>query len=258
MNAPEIAPVTEAVILMAGIGSRLGASVAKPLVEIGGEPLICSTFDTLQRVGVRRVHIVIGAHNEGLGAMIRSLAPAGLSVHTLVNPEWQKQNGVSVLCAHGQVTAPFFLTMGDHLFGPSVFEILLAQSDRARVNLAVDHKIASIFDLDDAMKVVTEAGEVVAIAKDLASYDAIDTGAFLCSAAIFDALRAAQCEGDCSLADGIRLLARDRQVRAVDIGDAWWQDVDTPEMLAQAGAVSARFLRERGRGLAEEGVAREG
>ncbi len=43
-------------------------------------------------------------------------------------------------------------------------------------------------------------------------------------------------DGDCSLADGVRLMASDGKVRAIDIGEAWWQDVDTPEMHAHAEA----------------------
>ena len=37
-----------------------------------------------------------------------------------------------------------------------------------------------------------------------------------------------------ALADGVRLMAEEERRLAVDIGEAWWQDVDTPEMLAQA------------------------
>ncbi len=248
------ATITDAVILMAGIGSRLGGELPKPLVEIAGQPLIRFTLETLRRAGVTQVHLVVGSHSGSLAESVSALAPSGLRVDAIVNHEWQKQNGVSVLCAEGKVRTPFFLTMGDHLFEPALFDALVAGADRAQVNLAVDRKIASIFDLDDAMKVQIGGERIHAIAKNLPEYNAIDTGAFLCSADIFRALRAAQRGGDCSLADGIRLLAQEGKVRAVDIGDAWWQDVDTPEMLGEAQRVSARFLRESGRGLAQESV----
>ena len=91
----------------------------------------------------------------------------------------------------------------------------------------------------------------------LQEYDAIDTGAFLCSRIIFEYLRRAQQDGDCSLSDGMRLLAADGKASAIDIGDAWWQDVDTPEMLARAEEESARLLRDSGSRLAQESVARE-
>jgi choline kinase len=246
-------PVRDAVILMAGAGSRLGGSVAKPLVQVGGRPLISYTFEALSRAGVRDVHLVLGANSDRLAAAVREVS-GSLSCHEIKNPEWQKQNGVSVLCAAGKVSAPFFLLMGDHLFDFAVLDALLAQSDPAHVNLAIDRKIETIFDIDDAMKVQTEADRVVAIAKDLAQYNAIDTGAFLCSIEIFDYLKRSQRDGDCSLADGIRLMAGERKVRAVDIGDAWWQDVDTPAMLQRAEKESARLLRESGRGLAQESV----
>ena len=84
------------------------------------------------------------------------------------------------------------------------------------------------------MKVQTRDGRVTAIGKNLAIYDAIDTGAFLCPPEIFRYLKAAQSGGDCSLADGVGLMAADGKVCAIDIGAAWWQDVDTPAMRARA------------------------
>ena len=77
---------------------------------------------------------------------------------------------------------------------------------------------------------------MIGIGKNLATYDAIDTGLFICPEPLFDALRRAQRKGDCSLADGVRLMAAEGNVIAVDIGEAWWQDVDTPEMRAHAEA----------------------
>ncbi|HEX8680147.1 MAG TPA: NTP transferase domain-containing protein [Chthoniobacterales bacterium] len=230
--------VTDAVILMAGVGSRLGATggaLAKPLVQIAGRPLISYTFETLERAGISTVHAVMGANSERLRHEIEQLLPASMQLQTIINSEWRKQNGVSVLAAAGKVRAPFFLLMGDHLFESAILDALLAEGDPGQVNLAIDRKISSIFDIDDAMKVKTDGAEcILTLAKDLTDYDAVDTGVFLCTDALFDYLRRAQRDGDCSLADGVRLMAADAKVRAIDIGASWWQDVDTPEMLAHA------------------------
>jgi len=87
------------------------------------------------------------------------------------------------------------------------------------------------------MKIKTNGNRVVSIGKDLEHYDAIDTGLFVCPTEIFDYLELAKRDGDCSLADGVRAMAVDGKVRAIDIGDAWWQDIDTPEMVAAAEKV---------------------
>ena len=254
-------PVTDAVILMAGVGSRLGAAggaLAKPLVQIAGRPLLCYTLDALARAGIQRVHAVMGANSDSLTAEIAPLFPPGIELNVVINPDWRKQNGVSVLAAAGHVKAPFILVMGDHLFDFAVLEALLATAEMEGVHLAVDRKVESIFDLDDATKVRTERDLLVDIGKQLENYDAIDTGAFLCGEEIFTYLDAAAAtrNGDCSLSDGVRLMAAEQKVRAVDIGDAWWQDVDTPEMLQRAEEESARLLLEGGRGRrsAEESV----
>ena len=119
--------------------------------------------------------------------------------------------------------------------------ISFRQANPEVLNLAVDRKINSIFDLDDAMKVQTGQGHVTAIGKTLTSYDAIDTGIFVCPLEIFRYLAGARQDGDCSLADGVRLMAADNKVRAIDIGDAWWQDVDDSGMLEQAREAAARL-----------------
>jgi 1L-myo-inositol 1-phosphate cytidylyltransferase len=67
--------------------------------------------------------------------------------------------------------------------------------------------------------------------------DAKDTGLLVCPVEIFDDLertKSGRRRNDCSLADGVRIMAADDKVRAIDIGTAWWQDVDTPQMLRHA------------------------
>jgi len=240
------ASMTEAVILMAGSGSRLradGKLLPKPLVQIGGRPLISYTLDALQAVGVTTLHVVVGFESDALLSGLASLVPVQMRLHPIPNADWHKQNGVSLLCAAPHVARPFLLLMGDHLFERRLLVDFIRDVERGLVNLAIDRKINSIFDLDDAMKVQTRAGLVVAIGKTLSDYDAIDTGIFVCPVEIFRYLKRAQQDNDCSLADGVRLMATARKVRAVDIGDAWWQDVDDREMLGQAEELATRLAK---------------
>jgi 1L-myo-inositol 1-phosphate cytidylyltransferase len=232
--------ISEAVMLMAGEGSRLRGSdntFLKPFVPLLGRPLICYALDALVRAGITTVHFVVGYESGRMMKQVRQLIPAGLSMSFIENRDWKKQNGISLLAAADRVSKPFVLTMSDHLFDATVVDRLLDFFEPDFLSVAVDRKLDSIFDLEDAMKVQTRGNRVVDIGKNLRHYDAIDTGLFVCPLQIFDYLERAKFESDgndCSLADGVRLMADDDRVRAIDIGKAWWQDVDTPEMLKYA------------------------
>jgi choline kinase len=237
--------VTEAMILTAGEGSRLRGgdeTFLKPLVRLFGRPLICYTIDALIHAGIKKATFIVGYQSDRLVAAVEQLIPRRLEACFIENPDWQKQNGVSVLAAANHMAEPFLLTMSDHLFDNSIVDLLLCNAVLDELNLAIDRKLDSIFDVDDAMKVQTRGKRIFKIAKHLTDYDAIDTGLFVCPLEIFDHLERAKHDGDCSLADGVGSMATKSRARAIDIGDAWWQDVDTPEMLAQA----EKHLRARG------------
>ena len=90
--------------------------------------------------------------------------------------------------------------MADHLFEPATARRLLRQQLAPReVILAVDPKVDCIFDIDDATKVRRVGDRIVDIGKEIAYYDALDTGMFLCSPALFDDLESASKDGNCSL-----------------------------------------------------------
>ena len=238
--------ISEAVILMAGSGSRLRESdnsILKPLIPVHGRPLICYTMDALVRAGIKKLNIVVGYESERLSAEVRQLAVPGLALSFIHNPDWQKQNGVSVLAAAKSVDAHFLLTMSDHLFDQSIVDLLIREASTDRLNLAIDRKLDSIFDLDDAMKVQTRGDRITAIGKNLKTYDAIDTGLFVCPPEFFAYLERAKRNGDCSLADGVRSMAAEGKARVIDIGAAWWQDIDTPDMLEHVES-EMRALKE--------------
>src|SRR5207249_11347920 len=166
----------------------------KPVAPVLGRPLILYTLDALVCAGIQRVHLVVGYEMDRMIAQVEPLIPSGVTASFIENRDWRKQNGISVLAAAGNVDAPFLLTMGDHLFDNTIIDRLLNNCDPGLLNIAVDRKLDSIFDLDDAMKVQTRRNRVTGIGKNLLHYDAIDTGLFVCPLQLFDYLERSKSE----------------------------------------------------------------
>lgn len=233
-----------ALILAAGNGSRLAlvsGSVPKPLVGLHGRPLIEHILLGARDAGIERFVIVAGFRADVIRSWAASRHFHGTEIEVIENPDYKnKANGVSVLKARHAIDGPFLLLMADHIFEPETAGALLHQPlEPDGAILAVDRKLECIFDMDDATKVLRAGEYIIDIGKQLPRYDAVDTGMFLCSPAVFSALGSATVNGDCSLSDGMRLMAQDGKLRGFDIGDASWQDVDTPEALAHAELIFA-------------------
>jgi choline kinase len=100
--------------------------------------------------------------------------------------------------------------MSDHLFDNAIVDLLIDSSNLDMLNIAVDRKLDSIYDLEDAMKVQTCGDRITEIGKNLQHCDAIDTGSFICPLEIFDYLERAKSgsrRSDCSLAEAVQLMA---------------------------------------------------
>jgi choline kinase len=118
--------------------------------------------------------------------------------------------------------------------------------------LGVDYDIPRCFDLPDATKVRLDGDRIVGIGKDLATYDALDTGVFVVTPALVAALRHVDGPAGCSLSQGVQALAAAGCMRAVDVGTATWIDVDTPAAHREA----ERLIRAYGPRLAPASPAR--
>ena len=230
-----------ALILAAGNGTRIAARSGdgpKPLVSFNGKPLLQHVMSNAQKAGIERFVIVVGYRGETIKEWYEEHRMPGVQVTWIENPDFRKDNGISVLCAKDVIREKFLLMMADHIFEIGTARALLRQPlKKDEVILAVDRNVGGIFDLDDATKVRLEDNHIVEIGKLLRSYNALDTGMFLCSPALFRWLEKAAVTGNCSLSDGLRLMAAHRKFRGFDIGSAHWQDVDTPAALDYAQQV---------------------
>lgn len=235
-------PITTGLVLAAGFGSRLaGTSSAtdlKPLTPVAGTPLLFRTLDSLAHAGCERVVVVLGYEPGEIRDATEARYDGTLRVRYVLNEDFDRQNGLSVLAARPLVDGPFLLTMADHVMDEALMDAARRCTPPANgATLLVDHKLDRIFDMDDATKVREKDGRIEAIGKTLASYNCVDTGVFVCTQGLMNALQAVVDEkGDAALSDGVRRLAAAGRMRTLDIGEAFWQDVDTPAMLAHAEA----------------------
>ncbi len=223
-------------IIAAGAGTRLAdaTAVPKPLKKVCGLPLLTRIIKSAAKGGLKKIFIVVGFQKEKIIDFINAQTWP-VEIEFIENTNWKKSNGVSVLVAKERIRENFILLMSDHIFDfQTLANLRLQSTDAVDVLLAVDYKTHQIFDMDDATKVEVVGGKIKSIAKNLVQYNAIDTGMFLLSPKVFDALSAVLKNGDCSLSDGIRDLAQAGRAGVFDIGQAYWQDVDTPESLVHA------------------------
>jgi choline kinase len=219
-----MAGVKQCLILAAGYGKRIrvvSGNDPKPPVSVRDIPLLEHVMLFAQRAGIEDFFVVTGYQSGIVRRWFDSSGCDSIRVTWIENIHYQHDNGVSVLQAKDLLHDPFFLLMSDDLFEPQTAKRLLHQSiSHNEVILAVDRKIHTVFDLEDATKVRLDGEHIVDIGKGIAFYDALDAGMFLCGPAIFEALESAKTNGNCSLSDGMRKLARQRKFRAFDIGTA--------------------------------------
>ena len=229
------------VILAAGMGMRLRKlskdnSGLKPLVPVGDLELLLRTIHSHEKAARERVVIVTGWQAEYVENEISACYTGPVELCFAYNENYRLKNGISVLCARSFVMGDFILTMADHVLDGRIMELVKDHKPPADgATLCVDYKIDTIFDIDDATKVVEEKGRIRKIGKEIEGYNCIDTGVFIATDGLFNAIdRIYRQNGDASLSEGVQLLADSGKMETLDIVDAFWQDVDSPEMLAHA------------------------
>lgn len=232
----------QCLIIAAGQGTRLrGIAPSKPLARVGGAPLIEHVVRSAAAGGAAEFVVVTGYEPGPLEAFLSELAGrTGLPIATVRNEDWARPNGVSVLAAQPRLSSEFILLMSDHLFDPEILGVMIAADRKgAALTLAADHRVDNpLLDLDDATKIeLGEDGRIRRIGKTLPSYDAIDTGIFIATPELLEALRTSLAAGGAgSLSEGVQALADSGRAFTRDIGGRWWLDVDDEVAFAKAEA----------------------
>jgi 1L-myo-inositol 1-phosphate cytidylyltransferase len=224
--------VRQTVILAAGSGSRLsahGQGTPKPLTSVAGVPLLAHALAHARASGCEEAIIVVGFD----GARVRRAAEAigsPLRLTFVTNDDHRSPNGVSLQAAEPVAADVFFLQMVDHVFADPVLSSLSAVPLGGQVGgrVLVDSAPPADLDLDDATKVRLAGTRVTHIGKALPGWDAVDAGCFLLTPAVFAALGRVADAAARTVSAGMRLLASEDALEAVDMRGGAWIDVDTP------------------------------
>lgn len=232
-------------IIAAGRGSRFNRRrESKPLTPVNGRVLIEWVISAALQAGIRDYVVVTGYAREKLEPYLETLArEKEIRISSVFNDQWEKENGLSVYRARDLAGEKFVLLMSDHIFDPEILSRLMAQPLAGNETLlAIDLNVRDNLsvDLDDATKVLARDGRIVDIGKSIETYNAFDTGIFLCTSALFGALEEGQKRGDFSLSGGLRVLVEGRKAGVMDIDGRFWIDVDDEDALQRAESLLAR------------------
>ncbi len=233
--------IDKGVILAAGDGNRLvplTLACPKVLLPVNGAPIIRYPIEALVAAGIREILIVVGYLGDKVIEALGSGSNFGVRLRYISNPDYLGGNATSVHKARDWAQGdPIALCMGDHLIEKELVKRLL---DRQTFNetLCIDYTPAQYHQLAEATKVtVNSAGCIKDIGKDLACWDALDTGVFLLTENFFQALHELvhHLGTNIEITDVIRsLISRGHRFDTCNASGCFWMDVDTEEDLNMA------------------------
>lgn len=222
----------KAIVIAAGRGTRLWPitkECPKPLISLRGMPIIAHVLEALGRAGIEEVVVVTGYLGRMLQERLDKLHVDGMKVHYVNNDAYHRGNGSSVGAAERHTKDDdFLLLMGDHVIEPKIVGSLL--SNTREFTLCVDRQPRFPPQLKDATRVlIDEKGYIRRIGKGLTMWNGVDTGVFLCTPAMFDAVKAlSHLRRQVTISGCLRWLIRGGHgVKAHDVSGSFWLDIDT-------------------------------
>jgi len=223
----------KALIIAAGNGTRMQPVTQgrhKSLMPLLGLKIIERVILGAKEAGIYEFVIVTGYKGKELREFLGNGAKYGISISFVQNDNWEKANGISALAAQKYFSENFVLLMSDHVFSPkTLIRIQRLKLKNNECALAIDKNLDSVLDVGDTTKVTVKNGKAIALNKNLESYNAYDTGMFVCSPYIFKVLEKSTKLGKNSLSHSMRVLISEGKLRTLDNKGRFWADCDTWE-----------------------------
>ncbi len=228
------------VLLAAGIGKRLRPitdHIPKPLIPVGGTPILEWIIRGLRHAGVTELAIITGHLAEQLESHFGTGSALDVAL-TYHRQEIRNGTGYAVLPAEAMLRdAPFFLGYGDILVDPINYRTLI-ETFRAHPG----DSVLSAWRVEDPSScgaLGIRHGKLVDLVEKPAPGQApsnlINAGLMVLQPGIFDEIHAIRPSprGEYELTDALLALAHRTNVWVHELS-GFWSDVGTHEKLAEA------------------------
>jgi bifunctional UDP-N-acetylglucosamine pyrophosphorylase/glucosamine-1-phosphate N-acetyltransferase len=252
----------KAVLLAAGEGVRLHpitATQPKPLIKIGGKPILEHCLDALKTSGITEAIIVTHYMGDATRQYFGDGEKMGLKIMYVEQAEMLGTgNAASVVEPH--VEGNFVLVYGDLLFSPDAIKnvVHLHEMEKTAAVMTVvpvdKPESYGIVELEDekAVKRIIEKPEPGEVPSNLAN-----AGLYVFSKEIFDKIKQtkASIRGEWELTDALSLLIEDKKtVLASQISKDDWIDIGRPWDLLEANSWALKRMEHKVYGTVENGA----
>ncbi len=250
----------KAVILAAGKGTRLSPlsdTRPKPMIPVGGKPILEHLLLSLKENGIRDVLLVVSY----LGDLIKSYFEDGSHLGIRIKyVRQEKPLGTADALAASTVSIgedDFLVIYGDLFVSPDAISLLLEPEYTHENVLAV----VEVDEVENYGVVHLTQNRVDGIVEK--PIDArrgrslVNAGIYRMNKSVFDSLKQVSYSprGDLELTDAIRMMiGSDRGVLAARIDSDDWMDIGRPWDLLQANERALKSLKRKIEGTVEEGA----
>jgi len=216
----------------------------KPLIPVLGLSLIERVILTAKEAGLTDFYVVTGYNGEEVGPLLgRFSLSRSINITCIPNEEWEKGYATSILKAKDLIDENFILLRENHIFD----ELILVKLKNEKINddevvLAIDRnmKKKELEEVNNVNKVFVEESRILKIGKNIKEYNAHDTGISLCSPAIFSAIEESLSQGNDSLSGAVGIMVEKEKVKAIDIENAYWIEMNTKKDCRKASKLLIR------------------
>ena len=233
------------VILAAGVGSRLDRHDSpKPLVKVGGKPLIIWNIEQLQEAGVKTIYIILGHRGEEIRKELINHPSITAKIKFLYQEkEDASKKGMldSVLSIDNLIAGPFFLTMADLVIEHNPYHYFRSEEKKKAGSITLLVSLdKNQYETSGALsRVKVSNGEIVDIGLDLKDYNGNEVGIYSLDSECIQELRAvtgqATVEGKAiTFTQALTILIKKGKVLTAELEEGEWYDVNTPSTHVRA------------------------